>query len=396
MFKQSFIFSTLAALILAGCSGTSSTDTASSNTTDITVERGPVEGATVTDANGQLAQYMGQSRYRFSSTPTYPITAEGGYIDINRNGVIEAGEVKLQYKLEAQQGEVMTVVTTLARNTKVRAMLNEEFGLSNEEIDSATPGTNKTIAAISDETYAYSMENNLSTMNLSEEQALQIEERIHVRVAVYEENTQSVSELENALMNQLRVERITESELPGIRQALGEALHADMTSSGDHQAADQLQLMIDATPEANLTDLQKESLLFMVEEEKLARDVYAYLYETWNMNVFANIASSEQQHMDAVLLLLEKYELGVPSSLESKGVFQNSELQALYDQLTAKGELSLTGAIEVGVMIEEVDIADLNGLLETKLPEDIELVYEHLLNGSYHHLEAFNAQLATN
>ncbi|MFT7879338.1 MAG: hypothetical protein ABXS91_03000, partial [Sulfurimonas sp.] len=107
MLKQSFIISTVAALILGGCSGTSSTDAEASSVTDITVERGPVEGATVTDANGQIAQYMGQARYRFSSTPTYPITAEDGYIDINRNGVIEAGEVKLQFRLEAQQGNVI-------------------------------------------------------------------------------------------------------------------------------------------------------------------------------------------------------------------------------------------------------------------------------------------------
>lgn len=395
MLKQSFIVSTLAALILAGCSGTSSTDAASSSTTDITVERGPVEGATVTDANGQVAKFMGQARYRFSSTPTYPIIAEGGYIDINRNGVIEAGEVKLQYKLEAQQGEVITVVTTLARNTQVRAMLQEAFGLSEEEIESATPGTNKKIAAISDAAYAYSVENNLSAINLSEEQALQIEERIHARIATYEENGQSISALENALMNQLKVERITESELPGIRQELREALHTEMNSAMQDQTVEQLQMRIGAAPEANLTDLQKESLIFMVEEEKLARDVYEYLYELWGVDIFSNIASSEQQHMNAVLLLLEKYELEPPSTLDSRGVFENSELQALYDQLTAKGELSLIGAMEVGVTIEETDIADLNALLDTELPEDLALVYGNLLNGSYHHLEAFHSHLDT-
>lgn len=392
MLKQSFIVSTLAALILAGCSGTSATDAVSSSTTDITVERGPVDGATVTDANGQLAQYMGQARYRFTAKPAYPISAQGGYIDINRNGTIEAGEVKLQYKLEAQQGEVVTVVTTLASNTQVRAMLKEEFGLNDMQIDTATPGTDKTIAAISDEAYAYCLENNLSTMNLSEEQALQIQERIHARIAMYEENTQSVSEFENALMNQLGVKRITESELPGIQQELRVAQQNGMNTE-HNQTAGELQTMIDSIPAADLTALQKEGLIFMVEEEKLARDVYENLYAAWGVNIFANIASSEQQHMNAVILLLEKYELEIPATLESRGVFENSELQALYDRLIATGALSLTDAIEVGVTIEEVDIADLNKILETDLPEDLELVYEHLLNGSYNHLEAFNSHL---
>jgi hypothetical protein len=232
-------------------------------------------------------------------------------------------------------------------------------------------------------------------MNLSEEQALQIQERIHARIAIYEENTQSVSELENALMNQLGVERINESELPGIRQALREALHTGMNSSEHNQSVEQLHAMINDMPEANLTDLQKESLLFMVEEEKLARDVYEYLYTAWGVDIFSNIALSEQKHMDAVLLLLGKYELDIPSTLDSRGLFENSELQALYDQLIAKGALSLTDALQVGVTIEEVDISDLNEVLETELPEDLELIYEHLLNGSYNHLEAFNAQLAT-
>ncbi|HEO98548.1 MAG: DUF2202 domain-containing protein [Campylobacterales bacterium] len=392
MLKQSFIVSTLAALVLAGCSGTSSTDTETSSETEITVERGPVEGATVTDANGQLAQYMGQSRYRFSTKPAFPINAEGGYIDINRNGTIEAGEVKLQYKLEAQQGEVVTVVTTLASNTQVRAMLKEEFGLNDTQIDTATPGTNKAIAAISDEAYAYCLENNLSTMNLSEEQALQIQERIHARIAMYEESTRSVSELENVLMNELRVKRITESELSGIRQELREAQQKGMNTE-HNQTLEQLQTMIDSIPAADLTALQKADLIYLVEEEKLARDVYEYLYAAWGVDIFANIASSEQQHMNTVLLLSEKYELDIPTTLESRGVFENSELQALYDQLIAKGALSLTDAIEVGVAIEEVDIADLNKILDTDLPEDLALAYEHLLNGSYHHLEAFNSHL---
>ena len=42
---------------------------------------------------------------------------------------------------------------------------------------------------------------------------------------------------------------------------------------------------------------------------------------------------------------------------------------------------------------DEVDIADLTEILATELPEDLELVYENLLKGSYNHLDAFQAQL---
>ena len=43
----------------------------------------------------------------------------------------------------------------------------------------------------------------------------------------------------------------------------------------------------------------------MREEEKLARDVYLTLYDIWGTPAFNNIASSEQTHMDAVLMLID-------------------------------------------------------------------------------------------
>ena len=38
----------------------------------------------------------------------------------------------------------------------------------------------------------------------------------------------------------------------------------------------------------------------MVEEEKLAHDVYLKLYEKWGISIFSNIAVSEQNHIDEV------------------------------------------------------------------------------------------------
>ena len=49
-----------------------------------------------------------------------------------------------------------------------------------------------------------------------------------------------------------------------------------------------------------LTPEEAAGLTLMREEEKLARDVYQYLYEQWGQRVFKNIAGSEQTHMNAV------------------------------------------------------------------------------------------------
>lgn len=142
---------------------------------------------------------------------------------------------------------------------------------------------------------------------------------------------------------------------------------------------------------AILSPDEEAGLLFVREEEKLARDVYQVLFEKWGLTVFENITASEQQHMDAVLYLLGKYEL-VDPALEP-GLFQNEELQQLYDQLVAKGLTTVVDALEVGVIIEETDIDDLQTLLSQTEKVDITRVYSNLLDGSFNHLEAFYSHL---
>ena len=43
-----------------------------------------------------------------------------------------------------------------------------------------------------------------------------------------------------------------------------------------------------------LPDSETVTLKFMREEEKLARDVYLYLFDVWGQWIFENIAASEQ------------------------------------------------------------------------------------------------------
>jgi len=142
----------------------------------------------------------------------------------------------------------------------------------------------------------------------------------------------------------------------------------------------------------SLTESEQADLLFMREEEKLARDVYSYLFERWGSKVFTNISRAEQQHMDSVKNILDAYGLADPA-LAEPGRFANADLQSLYDQLIIQGETSLVDALKVGLLIEEVDINDLyNAINGTNNPAIIN-VYTNLLNGSYKHLNAFTEQL---
>lgn len=155
------------------------------------------------------------------------------------------------------------------------------------------------------------------------------------------------------------------------------------------------QYNLDHLPSDPLSDAEKNSLLFMREEEKLARDVYLRLLDSWNNQVFNNISGSEQTHMDAVLLLIEKYSLTDPVGDNGIGVFVNDSLQALYNLLLPQGQTSLTEALKVGALIEEVDIIDLQNALDNFVDnEDITLVYENLMKASRNHLRAFVRNLS--
>jgi hypothetical protein len=138
-----------------------------------------------------------------------------------------------------------------------------------------------------------------------------------------------------------------------------------------------------------LTNQEIDDLVYMREEEKLAHDVYAYLYDIWGLPVFSNIASSEAAHTASISTLLVRYDIADPTTNLTEGQFQNSVLQSLYDQLTAQGSLSLADALRVGAAIEEIDILDLQDTIANTNQADIQLVYENLLSGSFNHLRAF-------
>lgn len=144
----------------------------------------------------------------------------------------------------------------------------------------------------------------------------------------------------------------------------------------------------------DLSDTEKESLIFMREEEKLARDVYKVFYEKYNMPIFNNISKSEQAHTNAVKYLLGKYSIPDPVVNDAVGVFSNSELQDLYNTLIQQGSVSDIEALKVGVLIEQVDIADLDKGLQNIDNADITFVYNNLRKGSINHLNAFTRNLS--
>ena len=155
------------------------------------------------------------------------------------------------------------------------------------------------------------------------------------------------------------------------------------------QAAQEIQLQAEI---AQATE--QDGILLMREEEKLARDVYLALYETWNLRIFSNIARAEQRHIDAVAALM-KYK-GIDDQLADAlpGVFTIPKMAALYEELVARGSQSVTEALKVAAFIEDLDIYDLELLIAEAQDETTIRVYENLLAGSEQHMRAFVGQLS--
>lgn len=161
----------------------------------------------------------------------------------------------------------------------------------------------------------------------------------------------------------------------------------------DKPFGEDMESMLAELEGGELSTAEAEGLVWMREEEKLARDVYSALYETWNMPIFENIARSEQQHMDSIKLLLDRYQLEDPAAVDNVGSFEDPELQMLYDQLVAQGRESLSAALTVGATIEDLDIKDLQEEIAHSDNDDIRILYQNLMKGSRNHIRSFLRQL---
>jgi len=165
-------------------------------------------------------------------------------------------------------------------------------------------------------------------------------------------------------------------------------------------------------PSATLEDL-KDSITYMYNEESLAYDVYLNINKELvakqdiNVSTLHKIATtSEINHIKQVDDLAFAYDLNMstydptlkPYTTEGvgDGKYSVPHVQVLYDLLYAKGIKSKKDALEVGCMVEVVDIDDLDRYIDmaTELNATDALDAFHILiDGSYNHYWAFDSAL---
>lgn len=145
----------------------------------------------------------------------------------------------------------------------------------------------------------------------------------------------------------------------------------------------------------DLSKTERRQLKTMLEEEKLAEEVYSNFHEKWNKPIFKNIAEAEQRHLTSLLELAGKCSIDIPGTVEHKkvGKFNKKELQQFYDKAIIEGSNSLVQALQISATLEEMDIHDL--MKARKDAQNTLLIqqYDRLLAASGNHLRAFTKHL---
>jgi hypothetical protein len=149
----------------------------------------------------------------------------------------------------------------------------------------------------------------------------------------------------------------------------------------------------DAAKPAAITKAQREELLLLHEEERLARDVYQALGKKYPLNPFLNIPHSEQNHMQATAELLTYHGIPVPEE-GAPGVYGSKVLNKLYKRFMKRGSKSEIDALSVGALVEETDIRDLREMAAAPPSAVAKSLSEQLESASYNHLRAFVRNLS--
>ena len=135
-------------------------------------------------------------------------------------------------------------------------------------------------------------------------------------------------------------------------------------------------------PYGQLNSTEQNSIIQMVQWEKLFAQIYQQFYQQWQHEAFKNIPQNEEKHRKALEALLTKYKLTPVSNTTS------ASLTKYHDDWIAQGNASLVAALTVSATMEDKYLLELQQALSNKAIDnfDIQFVYQNLAKGSRNHL----------
>ncbi|MCF6244021.1 MAG: DUF2202 domain-containing protein [Sulfurovum sp.] len=381
MIKQTFIATTLASLLLVGCGGT--TDTAT-----------PLAGATETT--------MATTGYFIDAAVNnldYDCIADNDYNKTTKtDGAFTCSNMsKVRFRLG---NLVLGEITALPQDNNV--MPQDLVGVDRTEI------YNQRVTEIARLLQSCDTDGN-ATNGISIDDATKAELLANIELNTTFDENKTNEYLEFASRETTMTKTQARAHLHATLQTLETSAttttqNTNGQQNGQNGTAPQTGGLVDvnASPISELTEDAEHAIEYMVNEEKLAYDVYLNLYKYHLLDSnkelfqFKNIAeSSETKHMQTVEDLAAKYGLEKASDLES-GKFNVPEVQKLYDTLYEMGTASPEDALKVGCMVEVTDINDLEAdllIAQESNAQDVVDVFTKLRDGSYPHYWSFDKAL---
>lgn len=145
---------------------------------------------------------------------------------------------------------------------------------------------------------------------------------------------------------------------------------------------------------AIINEEEKQSLEYMTEEEKLARDYAALMGTKHNSDFFNKIAEGKQTDLDNIKDILTGKNVEDPVKNDEAGIFKTDTFKDLYARLSEEGSQNLNNALKGGAEIAELQIKDLNKYLTIVTDTDVKNNFTELKKTSEKNLKSYVNQLS--
>ena len=144
----------------------------------------------------------------------------------------------------------------------------------------------------------------------------------------------------------------------------------------------------------NLSGQELQGLVFLAEKQKLHRDFYLTTFDITKNKLFEQLYLSDQQSMDLISAMLEKYGEEKLILNLSTGDFILADIQHEYDVSIQSNEKGLDQTLATAIQLEKNMSNDIQMYLDQVVGnDDIVLLYNDMLTELYSQLEILEAKI---
>jgi hypothetical protein len=143
-------------------------------------------------------------------------------------------------------------------------------------------------------------------------------------------------------------------------------------------------------------------IMWMHEQEKLAKDLYLSFDGNWDQPTFASIAAKKRHHMDEMMAMIDYYDADPLFEQDEIGVFGDSRHSDVFIAQLARGQTSLINAYLAAAYVEEwniqeyrndIEAIDLGQCAPCEPLAPLRATYVKLLAGDIEHLRTLLSHL---